>query len=322
MMDDQSGDDEILNVVEDDAIVGNQKKHKKHKHKKHKKRQEKFDRDEDDDSPELSSPSKPALKLKIKIGGETFGEKSVSIDAVSKDKIKPSKRQEKAEKAKEQPWLISEDKPKGGKKGDASVKVEDSDEEERWLDALEAGDLDDMGELKRDRNTSLMTARQRSLLDRQEDMLRREQEELLIPIDLEPVVVTPEQLEQRKQKSLKRKEMAIEKKEKEKKNTVNRLLYKQDSKRGGRGKASSKTTSLVSYRKTLDGITLSFPAGMEFPLRAQRTTPPPPARVCGVDGCENVRKYSCPRTGMSLCSLQCYKKNLRRHCNSGESVTL
>lgn len=34
------------------------------------------------------------------------------------------------------------------------------DEEERWLDALEKGELDDNGELKRDIDESLLTARQ------------------------------------------------------------------------------------------------------------------------------------------------------------------
>lgn len=41
------------------------------------------------------------------------------------------------------------------KKGD-----ETSDEEREWLDALEAGRLDDNGELKKQRDTSMLTARQ------------------------------------------------------------------------------------------------------------------------------------------------------------------
>lgn len=34
------------------------------------------------------------------------------------------------------------------------------DEEERWLDALEKGELDDNGELKKEVDESLLTARQ------------------------------------------------------------------------------------------------------------------------------------------------------------------
>lgn len=35
-----------------------------------------------------------------------------------------------------------------------------SQEEEDWLDALEAGELDDFGRMKQERDTSTMTARQ------------------------------------------------------------------------------------------------------------------------------------------------------------------
>ena len=36
------------------------------------------------------------------------------------------------------------------------------DEEQEWLDALESGDLDDNGELKKERDLSILTARQAS----------------------------------------------------------------------------------------------------------------------------------------------------------------
>ena len=35
-----------------------------------------------------------------------------------------------------------------------------SDEEQQWLDALEAGTLDDNGEIKKEKDPSLLTARQ------------------------------------------------------------------------------------------------------------------------------------------------------------------
>lgn len=37
--------------------------------------------------------------------------------------------------------------------------------------------------------------------------------------------------------------------------------------------------------------------------------PPCDQKMCGVDGCENPKKYSCSKTGLPLCSLQCYKAN-------------
>lgn len=41
------------------------------------------------------------------------------------------------------------------------------DEEERWLDALEKGELDDNGELKKEVDESLLTARQVKSVERQ-----------------------------------------------------------------------------------------------------------------------------------------------------------
>lgn len=37
--------------------------------------------------------------------------------------------------------------------------------------------------------------------------------------------------------------------------------------------------------------------------------PLPAQQLCGVDGCEKLKKYSCSRTGVPLCSIQCYKAN-------------
>jgi INO80 complex subunit B len=42
-------------------------------------------------------------------------------------------------------------------------KHDESDEESAWLKALEAGELDDNGEIKKEKNPKLLTARQVSL---------------------------------------------------------------------------------------------------------------------------------------------------------------
>ena len=44
-------------------------------------------------------------------------------------------------------------------------------EEDRWLDALEKGELDDTGGLKRKKNTKMMTARQVSKIIRSFNIL-------------------------------------------------------------------------------------------------------------------------------------------------------
>lgn len=38
----------------------------------------------------------------------------------------------------------------------------------------------------------------------------------------------------------------------------------------------------------------------------------PLAVQCGVEDCTNMKKYCCSKTGMQLCSLECYRKNIAR----------
>jgi len=38
----------------------------------------------------------------------------------------------------------------------------------------------------------------------------------------------------------------------------------------------------------------------------------PLAVQCGVEGCTNMKKYCCSQTGVQLCSLECYRKNIAR----------
>ena len=60
-----------------DVLGLSHKKHKKHKHKKHKKKKGLEDGDDGSGggSPETPNENfKPGLRLKIKIGGQTFGE--------------------------------------------------------------------------------------------------------------------------------------------------------------------------------------------------------------------------------------------------------
>ena len=51
--------------------------------------------------------------------------------------------------------------PQGGSATEMKAKGESSeDEEKKWLDALEAGTLDDTGEIPKTRDPNLLTARQ------------------------------------------------------------------------------------------------------------------------------------------------------------------
>ena len=75
------------------------------------------------------------------------------------------------------------------------------------------------------------------------------------------------------------------------------------------------------YSNNQSGISISVPAGYPFPFTAQVAEPPRPPTKCGVTGCNNDKKYSCSKTGIPLCSLQCYKSNLSKHHLTLQSVT-
>merc|ERR1712137_143486 len=109
-----------------------------------------------------------------------------------------------------------------------------SSAEEAWLDALESGKLEEVDdELKKIRNPKLMTARQRALLERKGEIQNEEnfKEELVaLPTGYKETVMTEEALQKKALKSQRRREVAAQKREKEKKRTIDRLLQKRESK--------------------------------------------------------------------------------------------
>ncbi|GFO41166.1 ino80 complex subunit b-like [Plakobranchus ocellatus] len=117
------------------------KRHKKHK-KKHKHRR-------DTEQEEPLTPQKSSIKLKLKLGKETMGTKNVTpvVQAVA------------AETATEGRLV---------KKTDASD--DEISDEEKWLDALEKGNLKSYGDIGK-KDPSLLTARQKALLHGTQDGL-------------------------------------------------------------------------------------------------------------------------------------------------------
>ncbi|XP_075553431.1 INO80 complex subunit B isoform X2 [Dermacentor variabilis] len=269
--------DEDVDVL---GLLPPHKRHKKHKHKKHKRKRGGTDQEEEAPSPPASPQSgdgsKPALKLKIKIGGQQALEKNVTRA--------------------DEPSSHSED------------------EEEAWLEALESGRLEEVDdELRKMKDPTLMTARQRALLeskskDKDEDG----------PVQVEPIKeMTEEMIQRRMQRAKKRKQQAEEKKEKDKKQTIERLLKKSESRlRASKKPAKKADTPKVSLLRSSEaGTLLMFPAGLPFPL-APAVAPReyPQKALCGIKGCPNPKKYSCSKTGVSLCSLECYKANMLQMC--------
>lgn len=299
------------------------KRHKKHKHKKHKRKRAGTDQEEDCPPSPPASPqsgsgdSKPALKLKIKIGGQTM-EKNVtkvkrSVSSSAAAAAAAAAAEADAEES-ELASLVSSGKSKASaNSGDTSG--DSDDEEEAWLEALESGRLEEVDdELRKMKDPTLMTARQRALL---ESKSLKDKEDSPTPAQVEPAKeMTEEMIQRRMQRAKKRKQQAEEKKEKDKKQTIERLLKKSDSRiKGGSRKLAKKAdTPKVSLVRSGAGTLLSFPEGLPFPLAPSAASGYPERTLCGIKGCRNPKKYSCSKTGLPLCSLECYKANMLQMC--------
>lgn len=161
----------------------------------------------------------------------------------------------------------------------------------------------------------MMTARQRAMYERGTDKETSPGGEVLLalPSGYKEKVMTAEAIQKAALKSQKRKQLADEKREKDKKKTMDRLLKKQDSKmikNAQKSKPQKKLEPMIIYRNTNKEITLSLPQGVVFPLEAKTSIDPPKKILCAIKDCNNLKKYNCSQTGVPLCSLNCYKKNL------------
>ncbi|KAK3758159.1 hypothetical protein RRG08_060816 [Elysia crispata] len=247
------------------------KRHKKHK-KKHKHR-----REDPPSSEEQHTPHKSSIKLKLKLGKETMGTKSVTpvMEAVAAE-------------------ISSE--------GRSTKKIDNSDDdisdEEKFLDALEKGNLNSYGDIGK-KDPSLLTARQKALLHGTQDDL------LELPSGYKTVELTEEQKQRRQEKARKRRQQANEKMENDKNQTVHKLLKKQESKNKRAFKArGGKRSSIprICYRSTQDKISIHLPPDVPFPLTAQVAKPYPQAQLCEMDGCSNKKTSVCSKTGVAICA--------------------
>ncbi|XP_068122041.1 INO80 complex subunit B [Hyperolius riggenbachi] len=311
--------------------------HKK-KHKKHKKHKKKHHQDGNNSSatiysqhrhtdpahhrlpePSLQSPHKPQLKLKIKLGGQVLGTKNVpTFTVVPQVPQSPLMVDDEDEEPLEgvpieqyRAWL-DEDSNLDPLPSPVGVREAEQDEESRWLDALERGDLDVNGDLKREIDESLLTARQRALLQKQQTPT--------IPLYTPPAYARPspelsqEMIVKREEKARKRRLQAAKKAEESKKQTIERLTKTSKSRgakpsQGRRGRQPPCPT--IRYKHTLHMITVSYPVGVPCPAPAEPPPALPAPQLCGVPGCGNLKKYACSKTLVPLCSLECYRKNLQ-----------
>ncbi|KAK7171109.1 hypothetical protein R3I94_001121 [Phoxinus phoxinus] len=313
--------------------------HKK-KHKKHKKHKKKHHRDDGHSfsSEALESDSgmlvlkPPQLKLKIKLGGQTLGTKSVPTFTVIPDSLRSVsslnvETDDDGDEDDDEEDDSDDDVPSEGVPIEQyrawldedsnldpcplpdtdSLLRRPMDEEERWLDALEKGELDDNGELKKEIDESLLTARQKALLHKQQI-----QPLLELPMGYKEKELTAEMMQKREERARKRRLQAAKKAEESKNQTIERLTKTSKAKIKSMRERKSKQAQvpMVRYSSSAQGAGVSYPVGIPVPTPAAAPAPPPVPASCGVSGCSNRRKYSCSQTGTALCSLECYRRNL------------
>ncbi|XP_038852046.1 INO80 complex subunit B-like isoform X1 [Salvelinus namaycush] len=303
------------------------------KHKKHKKHQRdngtmgSYSEAMESDSGIVVKPP-TQLRLKIKLGGQTVGTKSVPTftvvpgvahsqcplmivdDDSDDDDDKPS---EGVPLEQYRAWL-GECKDEDSNLDPSPLPDMDSDslgkpvdEEEKWLDALEKGELDDNGELKKEIDESLLTARQKALLHKQQN-----QPLLELPMGYKEKEMTTEMMQKREECARKRRLQAAKKAEEDKNQTIERLTKTSKAKIKSMRERKFKQAQcpMVRYCDSAQGMGISFPIGVLAPTPAALCPPPLAPVGCGINGCSNLKRYSCSKTGIPLCSLDCYKKNL------------
>lgn len=304
------------------------KKKHKHKHKKHKKKRELTESESlvEDEPPKKKKHKRKekekdegrSLKLKIKLGGRTLATKQVrtlsSVDVASEQRASEDDlEKDDYSSAVVEPWKGEQEIVVGVK----PTKLSEDQEEEDWLDALEAGELDDFGRVKHEKDTSTMTARQRAMLGHE---IEGENELLELPTESRRKDENSEEaVKRRKQRAKKRKQQMEKQIEEDKAQTIDRLLNKQvkSRKEAEKQKRIRKAkVPRVTYLNNKDGVSISFPVNMDVPFEKRLLEGPPKQEVtCAVEGCSNIKRYSCSKTKLPLCSLECYKKVQRT--NSG-----
>ena len=150
----------------------------------------------------------------------------------------------------------------------------------------------------------------------QKALLHKQQSQPLLlelPMGYKEKEMTAEMMQKREERARKRRAQAAKKAEDSKNQTIERLTKTSKAKIKSTRERKSKQAQcpMVRYSNSAQGVSVSFPAGVPAPTPAPPRPPPPaPPASCGVVGCVNPKRYSCSRTGVPLCSLECYKKNL------------
>lgn len=148
----------------------------------------------------------------------------------------------------------------------------------------------------------------------QKALLHKQQSQPLLelPMGYKEKEMTAEMMQKREERARKRRLQAAKKAEENKNQTIERLTKTSKAKIKSMKERNSKLNQcpMIRYSDSAKGLAISFPTGVTAPAPTAPRPPPAAPVNCGVSGCTNLKKYSCSKTGVPLCSLECYKRNL------------
>lgn len=122
-------------------------------------------------------------------------------------------------------------------------------------------------------------------------------------------VLSEEVMQSKMLKARRRRQQAEEKKEKDKKQTIERLLKKKQEDAKSKRRKKMSEMPKVTYINNQNGVYICLPNTVPFELVTsnQNDLPTIESVKCAREGCTNRKKYSCSKTKLPLCSLDCYK---------------
>jgi len=276
-------------------------------------------------APVKSLPTSPPIKLKISLGRKKTSSRTIEL---SPPRQIPNKRKPIVDELPPKDEEIKQDSKDSSPASKRRKRIKSEDEEEKWLDAVESGNLHAVdAELKSIRDPKLMTARQRAMVDRKNNDDFNDEGSghiSLAYISAKKTKSAHEEEENQKikaMKSAKRKEIELEKREQDRIKTIDKLLNKQESSTlktavknsfvSQPAPASQGTKyEKITYIHRKEGPLLSFPPSMKIPIATKKPIEAPQPIICSIEACKNVKKYNCSKSDRPLCSLSCYKKNL------------
>ncbi|KAI7855033.1 PAPA-1-like conserved region-domain-containing protein [Circinella umbellata] len=167
-----------------------------------------------------------------------------------------------------------------------------------------------------------MTKRQRAKYNNNNNDEQEEDDQFLeLPMERnrKKALTEEEQALKRSEVARRRKHQSVQRAEKDKADTINRLLKKQASKskrvikdemNGDNHSIANKLIpgESVRYTSTTNGSQLSLPSSLLDELVHHSMKRPIPRKIiCEIRGCQNKKKYTAKTSGKAVCSLAHYQ---------------